>query len=373
MNIIGTCDPKFLEIKDLLANEIHGGQSLGSAFAVYKNGKSLIDLYGGHTNVKKSNLWNKNTIVPVHSVGKGIISLCLTLLVSRGQLDLDSNVSKYWPEFAKNNKQNITIRTLFSHQAGLYGWRKKIFKKDFYNWDYCVNLLANQETFHNPGDETCYHAKTIGFLAGEIIKRITKKSAGKFINDEFVKQKSLSCYIGTPLKYHSDISETINSKEDKNAINKKRKLDKYTDISFNNPISDRGIHSEEEWIVSEIPSLNCYANASSLAQIYDLFNRKDLSSSIKNTLKAVLVVESNRIDFVMRVPIKWSPLGFIMDGGKLFGNCARSFGHTGSGGSIAFADPENEISVAYTTNTLTNSIMGDKRALSLVKKLYDLL
>ena len=138
--------------------------------------------------------------------------------------------------------------------------------------------------------------------------------------------------------------------------------------------SERKIYKEEKWIESEIPSLNCYANASSLAQIYDLFISEDTSSILDISLiNEVLNVESNRMDFVMRLPIKWSPVGFIIDGGKLFGNSSSSFGHTGSGGSVAFADVENRISVAYTTNTLSNSLMGDKRAVNLVSKLYELI
>ncbi|MDA9651234.1 beta-lactamase family protein [Pelagibacteraceae bacterium] len=374
MIVSGICSNEFLEIKEILTNEITQGHSLGSAFAVFKNGKPLIDLYGGYTQIDTVKKWNKDSIVPVHSVGKGIVSLCLVLLISRGELDLDSYVSDYWPEFAKNNKSDIKIRTLFSHQAGLYGWKEKLYQSDFYNWDYCVNLLANQKTFHKPGDETCYHAKTIGFLAGEIIKRITKQTVGNFINKEFVKKRSLSCFIGTPKKYHSKISDTKSLKFENNQNQIDKKKDMYTNISFNNPISNRNIYKEKDWIESEIPSLNCYANASSLAQIYDLFVSKNKSSIVDITsINEVLNVESNRMDFVMRLPIKWSPVGFIIDGGRLFGRSSKSFGHTGSGGSVAFADIENGISVAYTTNTFSKSVMGDNRALNLVSKLYEII
>ena len=370
----GFCDNKFLEIKDILTEEILNENSLGSAFAVYKDSKPLIDLYGGYVKSNKSKKWNKESIVPVHSVGKGIVSLCITLLISRGILNLNAYVSDYWPEFARNNKKDIKLRTLLSHQAGLYGWEKKLSKEDFYDWDYCVSLLASQKTFHKPGAETCYHAKSIGFLAGEIIKRVTNQTVGNFINKELVKDKSLSCFIGTPKENHLNISE-IKFLSDKNIIpSRKIKKDKYEYLSFNNPPSDKKIYEEKKWIESEIPSLNCYANASSLAQIYDSFISKEKSSILDiNSIDNVLDVESNKMDFVMRIPIKWSPVGFIIGGGRLFGNCQKSFGHTGSGGSVAFADPENRISVAYTTNTLSNTLMGDKRALNLISKLYEII
>ena len=369
MKIKGICVDKFSEIKDLFENEIIEGNSLGAAFAAYQDGEPLIDLYGGYVKNDLTKKWNKDTIVSVHSVGKGIVSLCLTLLINRGELDLDSRVADYWPDFAEKNKGDIKIRTLFSHQAGLYGWNKKLLQEDFYNWDYCTSLLAKQKPFHKPGEETCYHAKTIGFLAGEIIRRITGQTVGSFIKNELIKNKALSCFIGTPSKFHKNISEIKNLKIN---INKEKlKRDKYTDISFNNPISDRSVYKNKKWIEAEIPSLNCYANASSLAQIYDLFISKGKSFNMNiSSGSEVLGIESNRMDFVMRLPIKWSPVGFIIQGGKLFGNSPDSFGHTGSGGSVAFADVKNNLSVAYTTNTLSDSLMGDNRAVNLVTKLY---
>ena len=374
IEIKGQCQNKFNKIKDILYDEIMCEHSVGSAFAVYQDGNALVDLYGGYTDKNKSREWNRDTIVPVHSVGKGIVSLCLILLISRNELSLDSKVSEYWPKFGNNGKVNIRLRTLMSHQAGLYGWRDKLSQEDLYNWDYCVNLLAEQRPFHKPGEETCYHAKTIGFLSGEIIKRITNKTVGEFINDEFVKNNFLSCFIGTPNKYHSTISEVFSSINYNNDKNKNKSEDKYIKYGFNNPPTNRSLYSDKKWIEAEIPSLNCYANASSLAQIYDLFiNSNSCSILNSNSLDEALMIESNRMDYIMRLPIKWSPVGLIIGGGKLFGNSERAFGHTGSGGSIAFADPDQKLSISYTTNTLSKSLIDDRRALNLVSKLYKLI
>jgi hypothetical protein len=237
VEINGTCYSKFEKIKDILQKEINTGLSLGSAFAVYHNGEPLIDVYGGYTDKKKIKKWNKKTIVPVHSVGKGIVSLCLMLLMNRKQLDIDAYVADYWSGFSNNSKSQIKIRTLFSHQAGLYGWRKEMKHNDLYDWDYCVNSLAKQKPFHRPEEETCYHAKTIGYLSGEIIRRITKKSVGKFISDELSNKKDLYCYIGVPCEFHSRISEVISMKEN-SKYNLNRKIsDKYSNYGFNNPQS----------------------------------------------------------------------------------------------------------------------------------------
>ena len=178
------------------------GSELGASFSVYKKGQPLIDLYGGYRNKKKTLKWNKNTIVNVHSTGKGLVAMCISILIDRGLLELNEKVSKYWPEFKSNNKENILIRDLLSHQAGLYGWVKSMKEEDLYDWDYCTKLLARQKPFHKLREETCYHAKTIGFLSGELVRKITGKSLGQYLKDEIVGEENLLAFIGTPVEYH---------------------------------------------------------------------------------------------------------------------------------------------------------------------------
>ena len=101
---------------------------------------------------------------------------------------------------------------------------------------------------------------------------------------------------------------------------------------------------------------------------YDYFLNNDFIS--KDTLNQVTSIEVKGDDQVMKKPMQWSPVGFSIGGGKLFGKSSRSFGHTGWGGSMAFADPENNLSISYTMNMLTGSMLGDQRALNLVEATY---
>ncbi len=350
------------------------GSELGASFSVYKKGQPLIDLYGGYRNKKKTLKWNKNTIVNVHSTGKGLVAMCISILIDRGLLELNEKVSKYWPEFKSNNKENILIRDLLSHQAGLYGWVKSMKEEDLYDWDYCTKLLARQKPFHKLREETCYHAKTIGFLSGELVRKITGKSLGQYLKDEIVGEENLLAFIGTPVEYHQLISEITIYEDTLRKKVYKNKSDKYVSLAFNNPPSSIKTYQTKQWKTSEIPSLNCYSNANSLARIYDTFvNTNNNSNSLisNKTLIEVTKIESDRMDYIMRLPIKWSPVGFIIDGGDLFGTNKNSFGHTGSGGSVAFGDPDLGIGVAYTMNSFSNSLVGDKRARNLIKALYE--
>ena len=84
-------------------------------------------------------------------------------------------------------------------------------EEDFLNWDYCTELLASQESLHKPNTEICYHAKSIGFLVGELIKRVSGNSVGNFLKEELVDPLKLLCTIGTPIEQHKNIAELISS------------------------------------------------------------------------------------------------------------------------------------------------------------------
>ena len=364
----GVYDKRFENVFNKFNTNLASSIDIGASFAVYSNGKLLVDLAGGFKNKDKTELWTPTTTVCVHSTGKGIVAMCLAILIEKGMLNLDSKVSEYWPEFGASNKTDIKVRTLLSHQAGLYAWKEKMTESDFLNWNYCTELLAAQETLHIPGTKICYHAKSIGFLVGELIKRISGKSVGSFLKEELVDPLNVSCTIGTPISHHSEVAELISSANLNAAFNDRDKIDNYTMSAFLNPGNRTRTSNTEEFKVAEIPALNCHSNSISLAKLYDYFFNSNLVSN--STLESVTSIEIKGDDQVMKRPMQWSPVGFSIGGGKLFGTSGRSFGHTGWGGSMAFTDPENNLSIAYTMNLLTGSMLGDNRALELVAETY---
>tara|TARA_Y200000002_G_scaffold373144_1_gene371829 strand:+ start:24277 stop:25377 length:1101 start_codon:yes stop_codon:yes gene_type:complete len=366
MIVKGEYDKKFSSVINLFENQVSGNKS-GAAFAVYKNGEAIIDVFGGFQNFSTKTLWSKDTVVNVHSTGKGIAIFCLAILIENKQLNLNAYISEYWPEF----KHNIKVKTLLSHQAGLYGWRKKMKAEDLLDSDLCSNLIAKQKPFNKPNDETCYHAMTIGYAINKIFKNINGCTIGEFINQFFYEQRNINCFIGVPDKILKKISRTSSIRSKGLPIAK----DIYTSRAFLNPKINIKTTNTNSWAQAEIPALNCHSNASSLARIYDMFINGDYTKKIisKNTLKKILNVESKKMDFVLRVPIKWSSAGFILDGGKLFGKSKNAFGHTGSGGSVAFADPDANLSFSYTPSLLSENLMFDNRAMELIEKTYNLI
>src|ERR1700755_1851664 len=95
------------------------GQEFGAAIAVYRDGRKVVDLWGGYRNGNTRAPWEQDTLVNVFSTTKGIASLAVALAASRGYLSYDAKVAEYWPEFAQAGKEAVTVRQLLAHQAGL--------------------------------------------------------------------------------------------------------------------------------------------------------------------------------------------------------------------------------------------------------------
>ena len=366
--IRGFCHKNFQNVSDTFLNNLNSDEEVGASYTVIQNSEIVVDIYGGFKDKDQIDPWNVNTLVGVHSTGKGIISMIIALLIDQKKLNLDEYVSAYWPEFKGDGKEEIKVRTLLSHQAGMYAWREKVHEDDFHNWEHVVELLEKQIPFHKPNELICYHPKTIGFLVGELIKRITKKSIGEFLKEKISIPLNADCFIGTPEVYHDNIATLISAPSLRKAFSDPKNIDEYTLKSFLNPGNRTKTANTKEYRLAEIPALNCHSNSRSLAQIYDYFLNNDFIS--KDTLNQVTSIEVKGDDQVMKKPMQWSPVGFSIGGGKLFGKSSRSFGHTGWGGSMAFADPDNNLCISYTMNMLTGSMLGDQRALNLVEATY---
>ena len=371
---LGEFNKKFENTYELFKKNLENDEEVGASFAVYQNGEVLVNLYGGYRDRDKKNKWDQNTIVNIHSTSKGIVAMIVAKLIDENKLDLEKNVADYWPEFANGGKESIKVKTLLSHQAGMYGWRQPIDETDFYKWDYVVDLLANQEPYHKASEKICYHPKTIGFLVGELIKRVTNKSVGKNLEELLNSPLETKCFIGTPSAYHDNIAELISSESLRKAFSDPTNVDEYLITAFLNPANRTKTANTAEWRLAEIPAMNCHSNSGSLAKIYDFFlshlSNKFISS---NTFETLTTVAVSGDDHLMKSPMQCSNAGYSVGGGKLIGKITKSFGHTGWGGSMAFGDPENGISCAYTMNLLTGSMLGDQRALKLVDTIYDAL
>jgi len=365
--INGYCEEKYKPVEKIFEKYFSEKKEIGASFAIYKEGRPLIDLWGGLKN-KNGIEWKENTIVNVFSTTKGIYEIVVSILVDQNILDLEKPVSYYWEAFKQSNKREIKLKHILSHQSGLYRFKKKITQQDLIDWNKIINILENQDPDHPSGQQTYYHAKTHGFLVGEIIKKTTKKSLGELVFELLSRKLKLDFFIGAPKNKLSNIATLYEKKTDikiENELN-----------AFNNPVHQINFYNEQNWQVAEIPSMNGHGNARSIAKIYDFFvNDLILDKNIllsKSSISKCLTECDRRIDKSLMMPIRWSEIGLILRGGWLFGKNKKSFGHNGWGGSLGFADPFLGIGVAYATNKINSSMASDQRVVNLLKKFYDI-
>ena len=363
--ISGYCEEKYIPVKKIFESYFLKQEEIGASFAIYKEGKPLIDLWGGFKN-KNDKKWEENTIVNVFSATKGIYEIIVSILIDQNILDLEKPVSYYWDTFKQSNKREIKLKHILSHQSGFYRFKKKITQQDLLDWNKIINILENQEPDHKCGEKTYYHAKTQGFLIGEIIKKTIKKSLGELVLELLSKKLGLDFFIGTPKNQLSNIAFLY---EDKTQTKIPSEFN-----AFNNPEHEINFYNNQNWQIAEVPSMNGHGNARSIAKIYDVFvNDLVLEKNIllsKSSIKKCLTESISRIDESLMLPIRWSNIGLILRGGWLFGKNKESFGHNGWGGSLGFADPALGIGVAYTTNKINPTMGSDFRIINLLKEFY---
>ena len=305
--ISGYCEEKYIPVKKIFEEYFLKQEEIGASFAIYKEGKPLIDLWGGFKN-KDNEKWEENTIVNVFSATKGIYEILVSILIDQNILDLEKSVSYYWNAFKQSNKREIKIKHILSHQSGLYRFKEKISQQDLLDWNKIITILENQEPDHPCGKKTYYHAKTHGFLVGEILKKTTKKSLGELVYELLSKKLKLNFFIGTPKDQISNIAFLYEDKI------KKKLCSEFN--AFNNPEHEMNFYNKEIWQTSEVPSMNGHGNARSIAKIYDIFvNDLILEKNIllsKQSIKKCLTESVSRVDESLMLPIRWTDVGLIL-------------------------------------------------------------
>jgi CubicO group peptidase (beta-lactamase class C family) len=203
----GWCDPRFGAVQAEFDRNFRERGELGSAICVTLDGVVVTDLWGGWTDADQRRPWSADTLVNVFSVGKGLLAVCAARLAGLGQLDPDALVARYWPEFGAAGKDGITVRQVLSHQAGLPALRQPLPRGSGLDWQLMTSLLAAEQPWWPPGSGHGYHVNTFGYLAGELIRRITGTSVGQFLRREVAGPLGADVHIGLPAAEHGRVAE----------------------------------------------------------------------------------------------------------------------------------------------------------------------
>lgn len=347
-------------------------REVGAALTVYHHGQTVVDIWAGHADRGRQQPWQSNTLINVYSSTKGILATALALLVERGSLNYQERVSRYWPEFAQAGKATITVAQLLSHQAGLSGFVEPTTIDDLYDWELCIDRLSRQAPSQAAGAGTCYHAMTWGFLAGELLRRISGQSAGSFVAEHLCKPLNAEVFIGLPDTCEPRVAEMIGPAQAPDLDN----LDVPADamMALTNPVLDPEVCNRRAWRAAEIPAANGQASARGLARIYALLagggSLDDITLLSPATLAQMLAIQSGATDKLLGFSGNWG-MGVTFNQSGLLGPAARTFGHGGWGGSLGCANRENNIAIGYVCNRMGAELVGDPRATALCTAAFD--
>ncbi|MFV0257668.1 MAG: serine hydrolase domain-containing protein, partial [Acidimicrobiales bacterium] len=199
----GRCDPTFKPLADLLAAQLDGGVDLGASIALTVDGELVVDAWGGWADEARTVPWEADTITNVWSSTKTMTNLSALVLVARGELDVYAKVADYWPEFAAEGKGEVEVRHLLSHTSGVSGWNQPVVVEDLYDAEAAAARLAAQAPWWEPGTASGYHALNQGHLVGEVIRRVTGRSLGRFFAEDVAGPLGADFHIGLdPSQFH---------------------------------------------------------------------------------------------------------------------------------------------------------------------------
>jgi CubicO group peptidase (beta-lactamase class C family) len=351
---------------------------LGAACSVYHRGEKVVDLWGGIRNRATGEPWEADTMVLVHSTTKGMASMAMALAHSRKLFDHDERVSAYWPEFAQNGKERITVRQLFSHQAGLFELDERPTRSLVADPDRLAEVLARQTPRWPPGTRQAYHAITLGFYQSEILRRVDPKhrTLGKFLQDEIATPLGLDFYIRlpeeipdsrlAPLYRPRRMAKMFFSMPPRLVLSAMNPRSRFRRALLGSELpeqSDR-IYARNQ----EVPSGGGVGTARALARAYGAFasGGKELGlreETLQELMAPAVAPGRGFHDGCMHVEIRLS-LGFEKPGPKHPFAHPSGFGHPGTGGSFAFADPHAQIGFGYVPNQM-GTHLDDPRQVAL--------
>jgi CubicO group peptidase (beta-lactamase class C family) len=307
---------------------------MGAACSIYHKGEKVVDLWGGYRDVKTGAPWEQDTMVLVFSATKGLSSMAMAVAHSRGYFDYDEKVATYWPEFAQQGKESITIRQILSHQAGLCAIDEPLDLEKLVNLDVIAAAIAKQKPHWKPGTKHGYHAASLGLYEGELTEIPDSRLATVKL---YPPPKMLFHPIAMPWRVTLSMLMPWS----------------LTYRSFMNP--NKGDCNAREYLSVEFPAGNGVGDARSMARAYSAFSTSGSELGItKKTMEALTTPAAlpslGPYDQVLKFDTRYSVGYSIPYDDPNSSKSKRAFGTDGMGGSYAYADPDTQIGFAYITN-----------------------
>lgn len=375
----GSFEPRFAPVRDAFVQNFAARGDLGAAVCVYHQGRPVVDLWGGAADRATQRPWREDTLGIVFSATKGATAILVLRLVERGVLALDAPIATWWPEFAAAGKQSITLRHVLTHRAGLAAVRATLTLEQVLAWDPVCEAIAAQAPDPGWGHAHGYHARTYGWILGEVVRRATGRSLGRLFAEEIAGPLGLDFWIGLPEAEEPRVA-TLYAPPEPEDPKRRALLARFTgpDTLLGQVLSGPShlfsygpMWNTRPLRAAEMPSSNGIGDARALARMYaatagEVDGMRLLAPA---TCARAAETQVDGPDGVILVPTRFG-LGFMLPP-VLSAACPEgAFGHPGAGGSLGFADPRAGVGFGYVMNQMQMGITGDPRAAALAEAVY---
>ena len=370
MQIDGSVEEGYGPVADAFAANFTDHGDVGAGFCLYFDGRPVVDVTGGIADPATGRAYDADTLQLVFSTTKGAAAICAALLHERGELDYDAPVAEYWPEFAAAGKGEMTVGWMMSHRGGLATLDQAPSLADVLAVAPVVDALAAQPPLWPQDGSHGYHALTYGWLVGEVVRRITGRRIGEFLQAEIAAPLDLEFWIGLPEEHEDRVAPLLSKPLDPAAAALVQAFMGPTTLvgralTLNDTLpflEGDNIYNTRAVRASEIPAANGVTNASSLARMYaatigEVDGVRLMTDATRERATTAVTSGSDRC-LVMETKFA---MGFMCADGILPLSGPRAYGHAGAGGSLGYADPDLGIGFGYVMNHMSGSLVGDPR------------
>jgi CubicO group peptidase (beta-lactamase class C family) len=352
---------------------IASGREIGLQVAAYHRGRLVADAWGGIADPATGRPVAGDTLFNVYSVTKAVAATAVHMLVDRGRLAYDAPLARWWPEYAAHGKGATTVRDVLTHRACIPQMPEGVTPERMCDWDWMARAIADLEPLAEPGTKTLYLSMTFGWILGELVRRADpqNRSLGRFVREEIAQPLAITdLWIGIPDEVEPRVARQVDAMVPVPAeylpplfLASMPPAVALTPAVFERPDVRR----------AEVAGVGGIFNARSQARFWAMLaggGELDGVRLLSQELVATLNTPRPRSDepdpvmFGFPIPIT---IGGFWFGGERPPVCSvknpRAICHPGQGGSIGWADPDNELAVAICHNRLFNPTTREEDAI----------
>ena len=370
----GLCAAPFGALREILASHLATGEDLGASVAVIHEGHMVVDMWGGWADSERTRPWTENTITNVWSTTKTMTNLTALVLADRGLIALDAPVADYWPAFGANGKEGVLMRDLLAHTSGVSAWAQPVTLDDIYDWDKSTAMLAAQPCWWERGTASGYHAFNQGHLVGEVVRRVTGKSLGRYFADELAAPLAADFHIGLAPEHDARVSDIVPPPPlpfDLDSLDEDSVMYK----TFTGPAPDPRAAWTSAWRRAEIGAANGHGNARSVARVQAVVSHGGEFDGVRllspATIERIFEEQSHGVDLALGIPLRFGiGYGLPEDVTMPCLPAGRVAYWGGWGGSLIVNDADRQLTIAYMMNKMAPGIIGGPRSEALVRAAY---